>query len=60
VWFSLSPENLDDFYRERLDLFSEAERAVIREVVEFLIQEAGDGEISPEERERARRYWNAI
>jgi uncharacterized protein DUF6714 len=59
VWFSLSPEDLDDFYLERFGRFSELERAAIREVVEFLIERTDERELTPEETERARTYWRA-
>ena len=58
TWLSLSPDALDPFYQSRYDLFSQAEKAVVSHVVEFLI-EAGKGELSTDERERARRYWRA-
>ena len=57
AWFSLSPDELDEFYVERFGRFSESERSAVREVVEFIIEQNSEVEISPEERARARDYW---
>jgi hypothetical protein len=57
VMFSLSPAELDDFYRERFSRFSETERAVVRDVLEHLIERTDERELDPEEVERVRQYW---
>jgi len=59
VWFSLSPDELDEFYLKRFGRFSESERSAVREVVEFIIERNSEAEITPEERVRAREYWRA-
>ena len=56
-WFSLSPPELDEFHAERFGLFSEAEKAIVLQVAEYLIN--ADKDLEPEEVERARRYWRA-
>jgi hypothetical protein len=57
AWFSLSPPVLDEFYASRFGRFSEAEKAVVLQVAEYLIN--ADKDLQAEEVERARRYWRA-
>jgi hypothetical protein len=59
VWYSLSPAELDDFWVERYGRFSNREKAVVAQVVEFMIAGQSKIELSPEEMVRARRYWRA-
>ena len=55
AWFSLSPPELNGFYAERFGRFSEAEKAVVLQVAEYLIN--ADNDLGSEEVARARRYW---
>jgi len=57
AWFSLSPPELDQRYADRFGRFSESEKAVVLQVVEFMIE--ADKDLQLDERERARRYWRA-
>jgi hypothetical protein len=57
AWFSLSPPELDQRYTDRFGRFSDPEKAVVLQVVEFMIEV--DKDLCVDERERARRYWRA-
>jgi len=57
AWYSLSPAELDDFYSIRFGRFSGTEKAVVLQVVEYLIN--ADNNLESEEVARARRYWRA-
>ena len=59
AWFSLSPTQLDEHHIARRDLFSVAQRAAVREVVEFLIALDDAPETITGERQRAREFWRA-